>query len=262
MSFTLQSATLVDVPALSSIFGTAFATDTHTQIKTAANGPNEMINGMKGAIISWIEKTDRCNVTKAVENDTDEIMGWVCWARFGYERSESPGDIDRQSIEQQEVNQDIKTVTQSRKTPLEELESITNDDMQHWIDDIMPDGSKCRYIVAIAVHPRYQKRGVGSALIRLGTDKADEEGVICWVQASEAGYETFKKHAFVVRKTLEVDLDKHAPVPPPEGKERWGCYSFRYMVRPSRGRALPGDTAASTKETNEAAKSGGVHLFY
>ena len=48
-------------------------------------------------------------------------------------------------------------------------------------------------LVAIAVDPIYQVRGVGSALIRYGTGIADQEGVYCWVHASEAGWSVFEK---------------------------------------------------------------------
>jgi GNAT superfamily N-acetyltransferase len=234
MPISLQPATLADAPTLSRIFGDAFATDRHTQLKMAGKGPEEMINGMQVAIESWLNKPDRCTVTKAVEEDTDAIMGWVCWGQYGYERKRTEGeeqpDQERKESQEQPPPPPSENATM---TPLEELETITNADMQRWMDEIMPDGSKCRYIVSIVVHPSFQKRGVGSALIKIGTEKAKYENVYCWVHSSQAGYRLFERHHFSVEDTLQVDLDKYATLPPPDGSDKWGNYTFRYMVRHS-----------------------------
>jgi hypothetical protein len=101
----------------------------------------------------------------------------------------------------------------SDQTPIQRLESITNQDMVRWQKILMPDGTKCMIIVAIAVSPTYQSHGVGSALIRWGTAKADVDGVFCWVHASEAGHKVFAKEGFTEVGRLEVDLDEFAPGP-------------------------------------------------
>jgi hypothetical protein len=115
--------------------------------------------------------------------------------------------------------------------PIERLEAMTDADLQRWIDILMPKGTKCIYTVSLAVS-RYHSRGVGSALLRLGTARTDKDGVFCWVHASEAGYRLFEEEGFKVVGTLDVDLDNYAPAPCSGTADgRWGHYVFRYMKR-------------------------------
>ncbi len=79
---------------------------------------------------------------------------------------------------------------------------------------------------------------MGSAFIKWGTDKADEDDVRCWVHASEAGWPAFKKAGFEVVGTLELDLDQYASeqrkFADGRPEEKWGKYAFRYMQREPR----------------------------
>ena len=43
-------------------------------------------------------------------------------------------------------------------------------------------------------------------LVRWGHDNADEHGIICALQASEAGEATYKNHGFEVVKRAELDV--------------------------------------------------------
>lgn len=240
MAFELAPATAADVATMGKVFAAAFATDTHTLIKMEAKGEgmNELEHMMDGALEPWIQHPQRA-VTKAVEVATGKVAGWVCWGYHGYEETPAnPGT--QQPQEQQSDDTEIAVdpnpeVTEEDKTkdPIERLESITNGDMDRWIKKVMPKGVKCMYICAITVHPAYQGRGVGSALIRKGTTEADKDGVFCWVHSSEAGHRTFAKEGFEEKEKLEVDLDEFASTPP-AGKDKWGTYTFRYMLRPAK----------------------------
>ena len=43
-------------------------------------------------------------------------------------------------------------------------------------------------------------------LVKWGCDKADDHGMLCAVQASEAGTAVYTKHGFKVVKEREIDL--------------------------------------------------------
>ena len=43
-------------------------------------------------------------------------------------------------------------------------------------------------------------------LVKWGCDRADDHGIICVVQASEAGTALYTKHGFEIKEETELDL--------------------------------------------------------
>jgi GNAT superfamily N-acetyltransferase len=80
---------------------------------------------------------------------------------------------------------------------MKRLEGITNGSMNEWVKILSPEGTKHMILNAIAVHPAFQGQGVGSSLIKWGTDIVDRESIYCWVHASEAGASVFRGKGFV-----------------------------------------------------------------
>ena len=102
----------------------------------------------------------------------------------------------------------------------------------------MPRGVSCRFIVGLYVAPEYQGQGIGSALMRYGTEKADQDAVFCWVSSSDSGTKAYEANGFQTVETFTVDLDKYAKkdgirIGPKEG-DKWGEYTWRFMVRQPR----------------------------
>jgi ribosomal protein S18 acetylase RimI-like enzyme len=120
-----------------------------------------------------------------------------------------------------------------RDDPIARLEAHTNASMKEWMEILMPPGTKCMYICTLTVSPKYQGRGVGSALLKHGTGIADRFGIFAWVHSSddESAWKLYEKFSFQTQGALDVDLDEYAPAPPPEGDSAWGRYVFRYMKR-------------------------------
>lgn len=116
--------------------------------------------------------------------------------------------------------------------PIKRLVALTDADFARWMTDVMPPGTRCIYVVGLSVTPRFQGRGVGSVLLRWGTRLCDERRVFAWVHSSEPAWRVYDKAGFRTARTLDVDLDAYAPMPPPgEGPEaQWGHYVFRYML--------------------------------
>ncbi len=222
MTFSVRQAHSVEIPALVAIFEAAFRTDRHTRVQTLDGGPQILAGSMHTALASWLESAPQRVVLVAVDDATGMVLGWACWSRHGYGDHAPPASVaGAQSAEK------------PRSALLMALEMRTNRDRERWQAILMPPGTRCRILVAIAVSPDHQSRGVGTALIRWGTERADRDGVFCWVHASEAGAAAFTRHGFVEVGRLEVDLDEYAPAPPsgvdPAGC--WGTYTFRYMKR-------------------------------
>ncbi|KAK3720441.1 hypothetical protein LTR37_003854 [Vermiconidia calcicola] len=58
----------------------------------------------------------------------------------------------------------------------------------------------------LATHPKHQRRGAGSMLVKWGCDKADKLGMITALQASTAGQAVYTKHGFEIKRAVELDL--------------------------------------------------------
>lgn len=181
---------------------------------------------MAMGIRQWLDYPDRVSLLKAVETSTGMIMGWVGWVRRGFEDQATPSvpKVEEESTAK-ETEPEPKEIDNAAR-----LENLCTADINRWISKVMPLGTKCRYLTSCLVHPSYDGRGVGSALIRWGTERADKEGVFCWVHSSDGGEVFYEKMGFEEVERFVVDLDGYAEGRR-DGSGKWGEYVFRYMVR-------------------------------
>jgi GNAT superfamily N-acetyltransferase len=77
----------------------------------------------------------------------------------------------------------------------------------------------------LAIDPAYQRRGVGSALVKWGTDKADEMGVDAVVESSVFGKGLYQKNGFVFIKDVEI--------PRPEKWREFAPSRYAWLIRPA-----------------------------
>lgn len=56
--------------------------------------------------------------------------------------------------------------------------------------------------------PSFQHRGIGSQLVKVGLERADEEGVKCFLSASPMGAPVYKKLGFEEVGRLEIPLEE------------------------------------------------------
>ncbi|ROW16782.1 hypothetical protein VPNG_01492 [Cytospora leucostoma] len=252
-SFSLVPVISDDISILSEICGLAFENDRHTMLKAAhPTEPYDHGSGMAGAFEYWLSlPPNRLQVTKAVDNQTGDVLGVVAWglrldqpdlqpARHE-ETQGSPAaggnDTTSQGSAKKPViciSKDYAKTSPPDMDPLAQLEQITSSHLADYQKRVMPEGTRCMYVVSITVHPKHQGRGVGSALVRKGTQRADAEGVLCWVHSSEHAAPLFRKCGFEVDDILELDLDAWAgkmDLKPLAGDDKRGTYTFRYMVR-------------------------------
>ncbi len=76
------------------------------------------------------------------------------------------------------------------------------------------------------MEPCSQRQGIGSALVRAGTDPADEDGMVCWLEASPAGHGLYQSFGWNDVGSMPVDLSEWG------GQDRGlGVYMQRYMLR-------------------------------
>ncbi|KIW52682.1 hypothetical protein PV05_08307 [Exophiala xenobiotica] len=77
------------------------------------------------------------------------------------------------------------------------------------------------YLAAVGTSPKYQKQGAASQLLNWGVERADDQGLTIYVEATPAALRLYEKHGFREVGRLQLDL---AP---------WkaGDYSNMCMVR-------------------------------
>lgn len=247
-TFSLKPVTTADIPALTELGRLTFEKDRHTQLKAAhPTDPYDHAGGIPESIQHLLSLPRRVQVTKAVDDVSGEILGFVGWASRGFDLDPTAPEriVDdaslgtsrqapRKHLPKDSVSMDYVKDESSDLDALAQLKELTNSHFAAFQKKIMPEGSKCMFVAGINVHPKHQGKGIGQTLVRLGTDRADAEGVICWVHSSEAGAATFRKCGFEVDEVLEIDLDEWASkmdLAPPKGDEKWGKYTFRYFVR-------------------------------
>lgn len=239
-SFSLQPVVEEDIPELTEISGLTFETDRHTQLKAAhPTKPYDHAAGTPDSIRHWLSLPQKVEVTKAVDDATGQIVGSVGWVFRGFDRDPSTAGAAENPPEPTKppansVSSDYAKTGSADLDPLEQLRELTDDHFAQFMRRTMPPGTRCMFIAGIQVHPEHQGKGIGRALVRKGTERADAEGVICWVHSSEAGAVLFPKCGFEVDETLEIDLDEWAgkmDLKPPAGEDKWGTYTFRYFVR-------------------------------
>ncbi|KAI3544698.1 acetyltransferase [Colletotrichum filicis] len=236
---TLRPATEADIPALASISDAACKTDSHTQLKASIRGDDDFPKGMQDALKAWIAHP---KVDVIVAERDGGPVGWVGWVRRGF-AGDTDLPLDGPDEEPQPETFFTDAEQKQRTKTIDDLGELTNASMNHWVKRFMPEGCKCRFLCTYVVSPEHQGRGVGSALMKWGTDKADREpGVYCWVQSSMGGQKAFERQGFREVGRLEAELDEFAGGVKPGGKlagvtgseEFWGRYSWVYMRRDAR----------------------------
>ena len=243
-SYKLRPIAAHDVAECARVAGLAFENDRHTQLKARSpTNPYNHEEGMEIALHHWLSRPHGVvEMTAAIDDTTKHILGWVVWGYWGFESAaaEQQREPELRNLSDEKLHEPApvtkaEPVEDSQdELEMDRLEDITDRDMATWMKRLMPPGTKCMFICSIVVHPQYQGRGVGGALLHKGTARADDKGVFCWVHASEAGSGLFAKHGFKEVGKLELDLDRWNAenLPAPEGDGgRWGSYTFRYMRR-------------------------------
>lgn len=78
----------------------------------------------------------------------------------------------------------------------------------------------------LSTRPEQRRRGAGEMLVRWGTQRADEKGLMCYLEGSVEGYRLYRRCGFEDVEALEWEGEEWGG----EGVCRFVC-----MIRPARG---------------------------
>lgn len=215
----LLPASKDDIPSLIRIHMAGFAYDNSARLMFKNNDEYEtMLLGMLKSQLSNPEVA----VTKAISKETGNVLGWqACRFLSKDDDLESKGAV--MGVEE------VKDETSDQKDEVRTLRSVLRKDSVRVQKDWMAN-RKYIHFNTLVVDPAAQGHGVGTALVRWVTDKADEYGECCWLQSSQAAHSIYLKAGFKDVGSFEVDLREFAPGGK-EGEWGWGTYRFRYMLR-------------------------------
>lgn len=62
------------------------------------------------------------------------------------------------------------------------------------------------HLVILTTDPEHERKGAGRLLLRWGCERADQEGLDCFLDATEAGKPLYERFGFVVQKVNALDL--------------------------------------------------------
>ncbi|KIJ38989.1 hypothetical protein M422DRAFT_116883, partial [Sphaerobolus stellatus SS14] len=185
VNFTIQAATLEDVPVMAKMWADAFKLDRNTQVK-AQGGDGYDLEEIGNSEFKNYLASPKCRLIKAVNDTTGETMGWCCWGFRGFNEGEVPALPNPNNIERQQTSLEDVTEVQwkdekARATdnvkdeepvsivgeeiskgepeelePAKRLAKLTNDDMARMMEILMPEGTKCMFIVSLTVSPVWQ----------------------------------------------------------------------------------------------------------
>ena len=216
-SIAIEAAILDDVPTLARIHAAAFTNDPSIQIRLP--DPAQHVEKVIGMLteqipdLSWL-------VMKAVEPNTDSIRGWASWLRSGYQDTEeeekAPYSVDNSSPALETESSD-------------DLGSYMSAQQKRILGQLM-SGKKCLKLNSFFVDPHFQKKGIGTILLKWGSDLADNDHVPCYLASTPSAYHVYCANAFTAREWLDIDLREWGPGGK-DGNRGWGNYRLWFMER-------------------------------
>jgi ribosomal protein S18 acetylase RimI-like enzyme len=237
---SLVAATDSDVAALVAINAAAFKSDQFSALMLLDRDEKVHQNLMTKSVGLWMSDAT-ASLIQAVEAD-GEIVGFSCWIIKDDKKTKADSSLpaaesksvsvappSRPQTESGDQQQQTDQQPNPTKTPAQVLGGLMRKDLTMYEEKHM-QGTKYMILQALSTSPACQGRGIGSKLVQWGTDRADAEGLLCWIHASPASYRLYERAGFREVGRSDYDLDEWAPGGK-GGNRGWGRYTFRYMVR-------------------------------
>ncbi|KAF2212425.1 hypothetical protein CERZMDRAFT_41581 [Cercospora zeae-maydis SCOH1-5] len=144
---------------------------------------------------------------KAVDTETNEIVGMAKWNLWeNHQIQSSDPELEWYGNDEKEWRYGkalMDSFLQERNRAIEERKgTLMNLDI-------------------LTVDPKWQRKGVGDALVKWGTEEADRRGVDAVVESSPFGRRLYEKHGFVWVKDVVVDVEGKEWEGRPKGGIAW-----------------------------------------
>ena len=219
MGFEIRPCVLSDAPSLAQVHYEVFSKPPIYRVIYAAIEPAEVLakyekgfyEGLESQSNSSPSSTRTVEYVKAIDSVSGDIAAYAVWVLLpqGYDPAEDPQATVTGLPEgcNEAVALKFKLV-------------IAVNRQEH-------DGRRGpHYLIALlGTHPLYERRGAATQLIKWGCERADVEGLPCFVDSSITGHPLYRKLGFRDVGSMEVDLDQY------EGGEGLGVQRWIAMLR-------------------------------
>ncbi|KAG4429455.1 hypothetical protein IFR05_015066 [Cadophora sp. M221] len=230
-----------DIPRLVEIYILAEKRDLLTIFE---NADNSLITKWLIKLLDEQFDAPELRFMKAVDRETGEITALAFWwlRGWGLEKKVEGKDAASGEIGYERKGERrffLPPLLGSRNTGLDVVkeEHISSPLQKHIADEFAAFedswivGTKCMNLSLLMTDPKYQRRGIGTALLKWGHERADREGVPCFLIASPAGHPLYVHVGWkVIGEPMQVDLKNWAEYAA-GGDMGWGTYRFYYMLR-------------------------------
>ncbi|KAH7417660.1 hypothetical protein BKA64DRAFT_702424 [Cadophora sp. MPI-SDFR-AT-0126] len=194
---TLQLATEDDASTLASITTAAFSTSDAAYPLIWGSAPEGTHDTMCIiGLFSPVQKADRITY-KAVDEDTQTVVGFATWSLPKVlPKSEDGGSKKEEGG----------------------LPPIPGVNVDLWVDKVRGtrvysardvDLEKDMDLTFCFVHPQYQRQGIASSLLGVGSREADKRKARFWCTSTPQAVSTYEKNGWKVVETHDVDLGKY-----------------------------------------------------
>lgn len=219
ITFDILPATREDVPRIVQMFVWACMTDNaiklnYTDADECSRKGNEMFE-------SQIGEPEYCYY-KAVDRQTGVIASFAAWKRPTDDQIRARSKQYKASIEEMGNEPEKKIVpTNIAKYQQQTIERVINE----WTHN-----HRHIYFMFLITDPLFQRRGMGSAMVKLASEDADRSSLPILLRASPYGWPIYAQNGYRVIEYIDIDLRDHFP----RGRDNdqgLGNYRFRYMMR-------------------------------
>lgn len=194
----------------------------------------KFIKGM-AEIIALRCKQPECEFIVARTEDSNQVVGWIALA-FKLDKSNQISE-EHVLYAQYALLPDLVAKAKS--------EGIGTADLKNMAHNVLKDFKEARekhlahkhcIIGTLVVDPKYQNKGVASALLTKAISRSEVFSFPIWVQAPSVYQSLFEKHLFEQVSEYELDLNGHVPTPDGKGKTKaavstFDKYAWKFMVR-------------------------------
>lgn len=181
-SITIRPATHDDIPQMLDVFFSAFSSSPLNKRCFPPSSPDVQAFQTSFLQSSIDDKNDNFML---VAEDDGQILGWARWAR-----RENPPRGKKLDASTFPASGDQATAVDFFQKNADATAKYVAGE-RHW------------FLSTIATAKEAQRRGVGSALMRFGVERADEEGWMSYLNSSGEGRGLYEKFGFKVIGTSE-----------------------------------------------------------
>ncbi|KAL2070411.1 hypothetical protein VTL71DRAFT_13437 [Oculimacula yallundae] len=154
-----------------------------------------VINGIRSELAACEACGEGASMLKVVDTQPGEkeiIVGFAIWV-WGKEAYTSIDSSRAANPLPEGVNLNLRQIFTSSMNNME--------------DDHRPKGD-CYVLEQLATALSHQRRGIGAQLVKYGLEKADREGMICYLSGAPMGVPVYRKLGFEEVGKIEIPLEE------------------------------------------------------